>query len=94
MAVATKAIVGGMSDIDIAFTEDAREYAIAMLREKRAWKAIRVYEVERDLDGAPLLKRDKVEDARYSALLDAWEAADDEERRLRKKMVAEYGDLV
>jgi len=83
MAEATKAIVGGMSDIDIAFTEDAREYAIAMIREKRAWSAIRVYEVERDLEGTSLRNRDKVKDAE-----------DDAERALRKKMVAAYGDLV
>jgi hypothetical protein len=90
MAEATKAIVGGMSDIDIAFTEDARDYAIAMIRERRAWAAVRSYEADCEGIGAGRYETD----AAYSALVDAWEGEDDEARRLRKKMVAEYGDLV
>jgi hypothetical protein len=87
---AGSAIVGGMSDIDIVFTEDAREFAIATIREKRAWSALRAYEADCEGIGAGRYETDAV----YSALVDAWEVEDDSARALRKKMVAEYGDLV
>lgn len=90
MAEATAAIVGGMSDIDIEFTNDAREYAIAMIREKRAWSALRTYEADCEGIGAGRYETD----AKYASLVDAWEAEDDAKRALRKKLVAEYGDLV
>ncbi|NDF52113.1 MAG: hypothetical protein EB116_18900 [Betaproteobacteria bacterium] len=84
------AIVGGMSDIDIAFTEDAREYAVLMIQEKRAWSALRAYEADCEGIGAGRYETD----ATYSALVDAWEALDDAERALRKKMIADYSGIV
>ena len=83
------AIVGGMSDIDIEFTNDAREFAIATIREKRAWAALCAYRAE-DQRTMELYDTDE----KYRALIDAWEVEDDAERALRKKMVAAYGDLV
>ena len=84
------AIVGGMSDIDIEFTNDAREFAIATIREKRAWATLRAYEL--DVNGVYAGRYES--DPTYAALVDAWEAEDDAARALRKKMVATYGDLV
>jgi hypothetical protein len=86
---AGSAIVGGLSDIDIDFTNDAREYVVLMLQEKREWAALVAYQA---VHGDTLAIYES--DAAYRALVDAWEAVDDARRALSKKMVAEYGDLV
>lgn len=74
-----KAMVGGMSDIDISLSEMSRDYVIAVVESERAWD---------------LLVKTRRYDPAYMERLDRWSDLDTKVREIMKAIRAQFGSLI
>lgn len=73
------ALVGGMSDLDIALSDMSRDYVAAVLESERAWD---------------LLNKTPNYHPAYKDLLDRWSDSDTKVRNLLNEIRAQFGSLI
>ena len=73
------ALVGGMSDLDIALSNMSRDYVAALLESERDWD---------------LLRKTPESDPAYTERLDRWSDSDTKVRNLLKAIRAQFGSLI